>query len=120
VVDIPLGVVGGDGPILAQRHGPGLSVATPAALSDTLRPRLPQTRIPLADEAAPIFDVQVGGLIARPELPRLISVRRPSTNVHAVVTAGGQFDLLAFRDHSVGFARTRGRELKFDAVEFEP
>ncbi len=79
----------------------------------------PCTVVPLADETAPVFDVQLGGLAADLEGSFLIAVRGGRKQVDTVAVTGRQVNALALRDYRVGRAGLPRRKMEDNIVEGE-
>src|SRR6185437_1007588 len=115
VGEIPGGVIRRDCPVFAK----GNAARGVLAFEDGIGLWLPEARVPLADEAGPVFDVEDGSLVADAEGGRLVSVAGGCEQVNAVVVAGREADGLAFGDEGVGVVGSADCEVELDAVEVD-
>ena len=95
VLQIPGLVVGGGGIILPEGDLM-LWCSKAAAFGDEVWLGLPETCVPLADEAAPVFDDEADGSLACFEGGALIAICRGSENINLVKVAFRQLNGLAF------------------------
>src|SRR5450631_3950606 len=62
---------------------------------------LPHSGVPLADEAAPVFNVQLSGAVAHPERSGLVAIHGSRQDVNAVEITARQVDCLPLGDKRV-------------------
>jgi hypothetical protein len=81
-----------------------------------LRQILPDTRVPLSDESAPVLDVEIYRSFSNTKRGSLVSIGRRGQDIDAVKAASGQRNCLAFGDDCIERGRFCGCQIESDTV----
>src|SRR6185437_12401430 len=114
--------MGGYGPVFTQRNLLRRRAIVPKGKTPN-RHRvwsgLPIARVPLPDEAAPVFNREIYRFRADLKGGLLIAVIRCSNDVHFVESALRKIDLLSLCDHRIRRPSRCRRKLEIDPVQLQ-